>query len=547
MSAYSIPQIEAPIAVAANEALLIASGDLRQSANQVCWPAQQEAERAVTLAFAAEGRKLRRAHPYREDLKHGFICSQRMGMDLFATIDPNAPLVVVESVWQYSHHILPGLLSHRGPILTVANWSGQWPGLVGMLNLNGCLRKAGVKFSTLWSKNFDDPFFLNGLRQWIRQGNVEPDWGHVRAFDAAKLPVAERRLGIDLAKHLKSHKAILGVFDEGCMGMFNAIVEDSLLNPTGVFKERLSQSALFAAMQIVTDSEAQKIRAWLDRSGIAFATGPNEEADLTDAQVLQQCKMYIAALRIADEFGCDAIGIQYQQGLKDLAPASDLVEGLLNNVERPPAFDAAGKELYAGRPLPHFNEVDECAGLDLLLTNRVWTAMHMDPASTLHDVRWGEHYAGNGIDDFVWVFQISGAVPASHISGGYAGARSERQPPMYFRLGGGTLKGVCKPGPLVWSRIFSEHGKLHADIGRATAIQLPAEETQRRLRQVTPQWPIQHVLLHGISRDQFMARHPANHVNVAYADTAEMADKALAAKAAMMAELGLEVHLCGNL
>ena len=52
--------------------------------------------------------------------------------------------------------------------------------------------------------------------------------------------------------------------------------------------------------------------------------------------MLEQCKMYIAALRIADDFGCDAIGIQYQQGLKDLAPASDLAEGLLNNVDRPP-------------------------------------------------------------------------------------------------------------------------------------------------------------------------------------------------------------------
>jgi hypothetical protein len=55
-----------------------------------------------------------------------------------------------------------------------------------------------------------------------------------------------------------------------------------------------------------------------------------------------------------------------------------------------------------------------------------------------------------------------------------------------------------------------------------------------------------HVLLHGISRDQFMARHHANHVNVAYADSAVGADKVLAAKAAMMAELGIEVHVCGN-
>ena len=36
-------------------------------------------------------------------------------------------LIVAEAVWQYSHHVLPGLLTHRGPILTVANWSGQRP------------------------------------------------------------------------------------------------------------------------------------------------------------------------------------------------------------------------------------------------------------------------------------------------------------------------------------------------------------------------------------------------------------------------------------
>jgi len=546
MAAYSIPEVVVPKPSVKDEVVLIASGDLRLSANQVCWPAQVEVERAVTKAFAAEGKTVRRAHAYREDLKHGFIYNQRMGMDVFMGIDPDSPIVVVEAVWQYTHHILAGLLNHRGPILTVANWSGQWPGLVGMLNLNGSLHKAGVKFSTLWSRDFDDAFFVNGLKQWIREGKIDHDMSQVHALDLAKLPEAEKKLGVSLAKELKSRKAILGVFDEGCMGMYNAIIDDHLLNTTGVFKERLSQSALFAAMQTVTDKEAGEIRKWLDKSGMTFATGPNEETDLTDAQILKQCKMYIAALRIADEFGCDAIGIQYQQGLKDLAPASDLVEGLLNNAERPPVFDAAGKELYAGKPLPHFNEVDECAGLDAVITNRLLTAMHLDPATTLHDVRWGEHYKGKGGDDFVWVFQISGAVPASHITGGYKGARSERQPPMYFRLGGGTLKGICKPGDVVWSRIFVEGGKLHVDMGRATSIALPAEETERRLKSVTPQWPIMHVLLHGISRDQFMARHHANHVNVAYAETVEGADALLAAKAAMMAELGIEVHLCGS-
>jgi L-fucose isomerase-like protein len=546
MSTYAIPEVKASAPVAPGEVLLVANGDLRQSANKVCWAAQAAMEANLTKAFAAEGITLRRAHDYDPKLEHGFIYNQRMGMDVFAGIHPDAPLVVAESVWQYSNHLLPGLEHHRGPVLTVANWSGQWPGLVGMLNLNGCLWKAGVKFSTLWSLDFTDEYFLSGLRQWLREHRIAHDRSHVHSLYAAVLPRPEAELGAALARALRARKVILGVFDEGCMGMYNAIIEDYLLNPMGVYKERLSQSALVAAMRQVSDDDARRVREWLNQSGIEFRTGENDESDLTEAQILSQCRMYIAALRIADEFGCDAIGIQYQQGLKDLAPASDLVEGLLNNVDRPPAFNAGGRELFAGQPLPHFNEVDECAGLDALITNRVWSAMRLDPATTLHDVRWGEHYMGDGVDDFIWLFQISGASPASHFIGGYRGAISERQPAMYFRLGGGTLKGVCKPGTIVWSRVFVEDGKVHADMGLADVISLPTAETERRWKSVTPQWPIMHVKLRGISQNQFMARHHANHVNVAYAPDNATAEKALAAKASMMAEMGIDVSLCGN-
>jgi hypothetical protein len=354
-------------------------------------------------------------------------------------------------------------------------------------------------------------------------------------------------LGQALAQQLARDKAILGIFDEGCMGMYNAIIDDEYLNPTGLYKERLSQSALVAAMRQVGDDEAQAVRDWLDERGVTFATGENEETDLTDAQILEQAKMYIAAVRLAHDFGCDAIGIQYQQGLKDMVPASDLVEGLLNNADRPPVYHAeSGEELFPGQPLPHFNEVDEGAAVDVVVTNRVWNALGLDPATTLHDLRWGEHYSGNGVDDFVWTFMISGAAPASHFVDGYRGAVSERQPPMYFRLGGGTLKGIGKPGEFVWSRIYMMDDALHCDIGRGTAVELPREETERRWQATTPQWPIMHAVLHGVSRDQMMAQHKANHLNVAYAPDAETADKALAAKAAMFQEMGIQVHVCGD-
>ena len=532
---------------AADEVLLITSGDLRLSANQACWPAQREMEEKLTAAFAQQGITLVRAHAYDAALKHGFISSQRTGMDVFMNIHPEARLVFATAAWQYSHHVLPGLRSHKGPILTVANWSGQWPGLVGLLNLNGSLVKAGTKFSSIWSKEFTDDYFVTALGQWLREGKITHDTSHVKALDFDKLPAEGAKLGASLAADLKHRKAIMGVFDEGCMGMYNAIIDDELLNPAGIYKERLSQSALVAKMRTVTQAEAEAVYNWLVAKGMKFALGKDDATELTLAQILEQCKMYIAAVRIAKDFGCDAIGIQYQQGLKDMTPASDLAEGLLNNADRPPVFaEGKSEELYTGGPLPHFNEVDECAGVDELITNRCWTALGLDPSTTLHDVRWGEHYKGEGIDDFVWVLQISGAAPANHFVGGYAGARSERQPAMYFPLGGGSLKGVGKPGEIVWSRVFVEGGALHVDIGRGTVVTLPQAETERRWRETTPPWPIMHTVLHGVTQNQMMARHRANHVNIAYAPSAEIAGKALATKAAMFAELGVAVHLCGS-
>jgi hypothetical protein len=527
---------------------LVASGDLRLSANQNCEAAQAEMERQLVAAIEREGGRVKRAHPYDPVKKHSFIDSQKYGLEVFSQIPKEAPIVVAEAVWQYTHHVLPGLLEHRGPILTVANWSGTWPGLVGMLNLNGSLTKAGRKYSTLWSEDFTDGFFLEGLRSWLKKGVVKHDTSHARPYDPAAAPAAAARAGVKFARDFKQKRAIMGIFDEGCMGMYNAIIPDELLFPLGVYKERLSQSALYARMLTVSDAEARAVYDWLLAKGMQFKLGKREATELTEKQVLSQCKMYIAALRIADEFGCATIGIQYQQGLKDLTAASDLVEGLLNNVERPPVKAANnGHDLYAEEALPHFNEVDECAGLDALITNGLWKKLGFAPETTLHDVRWGRWYKGHGIDDFVWVLEISGSVPPAHLVGGFAGATSERQPAMYFPKGGGSIKGVSKPGWVVWSRVFVEGGKLNCDLGLGEAVELPEAEAQERWRLTTAEWPMMNMVMQGITRDQFMARHKANHIQVVYAPDKAGARKALYAKAAALNELGVKVALCGKI
>ncbi len=184
--------------------------------------------------------------------------------------------------------------------------------------------------------------------------------------------------------------------------------------------------------------------------------------------------------------------------------------------------------------------------MDALVINRLWTHLGYPPETTLHDLRWGRHFKNDDLDAYVWVFEISGAVPPEHLIDGYKGATSERQPPMYFRLGGGTLKGISKPGWIVWSRVFMDHGVLKYDTGLGEVVSLPEEETEERLQLTTPQWPIMHAVLKGISRDQMMARHKANHIQVVYAPDRDAARRGLIAKAAAMRELGLDVSLCGE-
>src|SRR5437773_6196997 len=95
--------------------ILVANGDLRLSANQKCWPAQSRVEDSVMAAIRSEGFEVRRGHPFDAAKQHGFIDSQKRGMEVFRDIPINAPLVVIEAVWQYSHHLLMGSIHIAAP------------------------------------------------------------------------------------------------------------------------------------------------------------------------------------------------------------------------------------------------------------------------------------------------------------------------------------------------------------------------------------------------------------------------------------------------
>ncbi len=189
---------------------------------------------------------------------------------------------------------------------------------------------------------------------------------------------------------------------------------------------------------------------------------------------------------------------------------------MLNNADRPPvkAATATAACCTTARRCRTSTKWTNAPASTALITNRVWRK--------LGSARRTRCTTSAGANDRT-ARRLRLGVPdhrrraAAHFIGGYAGTVSERQPAMYFRLGGGTVKGISKPGEIVWSRIFVEDGKLQDGPrprqGRRTARRrrpsAAGRSPRRSGRSCTP-------CIYGVTRDQMMARHKSNHIQVAY-------------------------------
>ena len=529
---------------ASKQVLLATNGDLREVANKTCWEVQNDFEQRLNTVLADRfGIETVRVHPVKGDKGHGFIGNQREGSDAFMASDPEAPVIVLLTAWQYSHHIAPSLAHHKGPILILANFDGTWPGLVGALNLCGSLTGLGREYSRLWSQNFDDEFFFSKLEEFIKTGKVTHDISHIKEIDSTHPAIKSEagEYGDLVGEFILRRKEIMGLFDNFCMGMINGVFPQKALSDIGIPMEGLSQSALLHEMSLVTDEEREACVKWYEDRGMQFDFGTDDASELTRDQVKEQCAMMIAMAKFADRFGLSAVGVQYQQGLKDSCAASDFAEGAIGSSERYPIKNDVGVLIRPGKPIPCINEVDMGTGIPQIMLFRLLDSLGLESETTLHDIRWGSEYEGT----FYWDFEISGNVPFSHIKGGIAGARGYRQPAMYFAKGGSTIAGQCKAGTFIWARAHYEGTDVHMHIGTGDAVELPEAEFQRRLDSTTSVWPLMNVKLHGLGRDELMAAHESNHITVAYveADKLEFVTRAFAA---MSLKQGMRVHIAGD-
>ncbi|GMW02358.1 MAG: hypothetical protein AMXMBFR84_34940 [Candidatus Hydrogenedentota bacterium] len=516
--------------------VLVSNGDYRDSACEVCWPMQESTLKEVAKAFKKLGVETDVWPKFDKKRKHGFLTKQTEGAAAFAKIDPDAAVVVVLSCWAYSHHVTGPLQTHRGPKLLLGNFDGTWPGLVALLNHAGSLERLGVKHSRLWTEEFTkDDYFMKKLAEFVQTGQVTHSMDHVADASKLKLSAKAQKFGEELAGVIKRERRIMGQFDPGCMGMINAVLDPAKTGAVGFPIEYLNQSDLLAEMALVSEPEAQKHLNWLIKKGTWFDWGTDGSKHLVHSQVISQMKMYVAAARMWERYGLSAIGIPYQLGLVRQCPASDLVEGMLNNGDRPDVKSyETGKTILSSEPLVHYNEGDLGAGIPQRLMYDIYKRKKMPSETTLHDVRWGREYNGK----FVWVFLISGGAPPAHWNG-WKNTKVFRQPPMYFPMGGGTCSGVSKPGVITWSRVWEKPGELVIDCGRGEVIEMPDSEVQDRLNKTTPVWPIANVHIPGYDRNECMSAHMSNHIVMGYGDILEEL-------VATSLNLGLKVRVSGD-
>ena len=138
-------------------------GDARAKPNELALPSVEEA----TVQLEAALRRLGRT-PYRVP---GFLAKPHEAIEKLGPVDD--PMVGVCVHWLYGPHTTDGVVGKDNPLLLASNFSGRWPGLVGLLNTGACLESVGRAHARAWTDSPDwtkDAVFMDRLAEWSESG-----------------------------------------------------------------------------------------------------------------------------------------------------------------------------------------------------------------------------------------------------------------------------------------------------------------------------------------------------------------------------------------
>jgi L-fucose isomerase-like protein len=491
-------------------------GDARAKPNELALPNVEEATALLERAFARLGRATYRVP--------GFLTKPHEAIERLGPIDD--PLVGVCVHWLYGPHTTEGVVGKDNPLLLASNFSGRWPGLVGLLNTGACLESLGRRFSRAWTDQAtftDDEAFMARLDEWCRTGRIAYPESDV-AYHAPVSPDASARAR-RVAKSFRDRRALLLMLGDTSMGMINGYFGPRLLGRYGFAEHKIDQAWIIDRGRRIEKGRIEDALRFVKDRGVTFHWGEPGVEDFTEESTREQLRDYLAVLDLIGEYKADCLGWQYQLGLIPLRPPSDFAEGLFNSACRPESN---------GDTIACATEADQGNAVPMEMMKRLLADKKLHQAVMFHDVRWGAMHEGR----FLWVLLNSGSCGAyafNHDPGTLKGVHSYRQPSLYFPIAGGTFAGESLPGAITWARAYIKDEVLWMDVGKGNVVKLPPATRDAWWEGTTRQWPFMAADL-GIGRDTLMAHYLSNHVAVAYGDVFEE-------MVALSQELGFRVRV----
>jgi L-fucose isomerase-like protein len=473
-------------------------GDARQKPNELALPNMEEATAQLERAL----KKLGRA-PYRVE---GFLSKPHEAIEKLGPIDD--PMIGVCVHWFYGPHTTDGVVGKDNPLLLASNFSGRWPGLVGLLNTGACLESVGRSFSRIWTDAPDwtaDDEFMGRLEEWCQGGRIAYSERDIAYHAPVSAEAAARARQV--AAQLRERRGLILMLGDTSMGMINGYFGPRLLNRHAFTEHKIDQAWIIDRGRRIADRRIDDAFAFVKDRGVTFHWGEAEAEDFGESDTREQLRDYLAVLDMLGEYKADCLGWQYQLGLIPLRPPSDFAEGLFNSACRPEGN---------GDTIATATEADQGNVVPMELMKRLLKLKGLHQAVMFHDVRWGAEHDGR----FLWVLLNSGSCGAyafNHDPDTLKGAHSYRQPSLYFPTPGGTFAGESLPGAMTWARCYIKGGELWMDVGRGEVVKLPPEVRDAWWEGTTRQWPFMAADM-GIGRDTLMAHYLSNHVAVAYGD-----------------------------
>ncbi|MBN2195408.1 MAG: hypothetical protein JW751_21495 [Polyangiaceae bacterium] len=494
-------------------------GDGRDLPNERAVPSIEAATQELERALRKLGRE-----PYRIP---GFLSKPHHAITRLGPVTD--PTIGVCVHWCYGPHTTEGVVGKDNPLLLASNFSGEWPGLVGLLNTGACLESLGRPFSRAWTSAKDfaaDDAFMAHLDEWCTTGRIAYPEDEL----AYQVPVgpAASALARDVAREIRARRILVMMLGDTSMGMINGYFGPRLLGPHGFAEHKIDQAWIIHRGQSISDSRLDAALAFVREKGVTFHWREQGAEDFDENATREQLRDYLAVLDLVREYEADCLGWQYQLGLLPLRPPSDFAEGLFNSSCRPETD---------GHPISCATEADQGNVIPMELMKRLLEKKGLHGGVMFHDVRWGAEHEGR----FIWLLLNSGSSGAyafNHDPETLRGAHSYRQAAMYFPIPGGTLAGESLPGKMTWARTYLKGGRLWMDVGRGEVVKLPPTVRDTWWESTVRGWPFMAADL-GIGRDTLMAHYLSNHAAVAYGDVFEE-------MVALSRELGFMVRIMGK-